>query len=84
MRRKADYRNAHLLKDIAMLSTILALLPKISSAVAALPEFAKLIRDAKAAMSEDDQAVLQSAYDLAIAGSDQAHADLQALVAARI
>lgn len=66
-----------------MLATILALLPKVTSVVAALPEFAKLIADVKDTLSEDDQAVLQNAYDLAMQGSDAANAELAALVAAR-
>lgn len=66
-----------------MLSTILALLPKVGPVVAALPEFANLVHDVFQTLNEDDQAVLQGAYELAIAGSDEAHAELQALVAAR-
>lgn len=66
-----------------MLTTILALLPKVTSVVAALPEFAKLISDVKGTLSEDDQAVLQNAYELAMQGSDAANAELEALIAAR-
>lgn len=66
-----------------MLATILALLPKVTSVVAALPEFAKLIADVKGTLSEDDQAVLQNAYELAMQGSDAANAELEALIAAR-
>lgn len=66
-----------------MLSTILALLPKVTSVVAALPEFAKLIAQVKDTLSEDDQAVLQNAYELAKQGSDAANAELEALVAAK-
>lgn len=65
-----------------MLTELLALLPRVSSAVAALPEFVAVIRKAKAAMSEKDQKTLQTAYDLARAGSDEANAELEALVAA--
>lgn len=66
-----------------MLDTILNLLPKVGTVVAALPEFAKLIVDTKASLTEEDQAVLQNAYELAKQGSNEAHAELQALVAAR-
>ena len=65
-----------------MLTTILNLLPKIGSAVAALPEFLKLVNDVKATLSETDQAKLQSAYELAKQDSDAAHDELAALVAA--
>ncbi len=64
-----------------MLSTILALLPKVGPVVAAIPEFKALIDQAKTVLSSDDQAVLQSAYELAKQRSNEAHADLQALVA---
>lgn len=66
-----------------MLTELLALLPKVSSAVAALPEFVAVITKAKEAMTEDDQVTLQNAYELAIQGSDAANAELAALVAAR-
>lgn len=66
-----------------MLTTILALLPKVTSVVAALPEFAKLIAQVKDTLSEKDQEVLQNAYELAKQGSDAANAELEALVAER-
>lgn len=66
-----------------MLTTILELLPKVTAAVAALPEFARHIKAVKDTLSEDDQATLQTAYELAKQGSDEAFAELDALVAAR-
>lgn len=66
-----------------MLATLLALLPKVGSVVAALPEFAALVAGVIDTLGEDDAQTLKDAYTLAIDGSDQAHADLQALVAAR-
>lgn len=63
-----------------MLTTILALLPKVGPVVAALPQFKALVDQIKDTLSSDDQATLQSAYALAMKRSDQAHADLQALV----
>jgi hypothetical protein len=66
-----------------MLNTILALLPKVTAAVAALPEFVAHIKAIKATLSEDDQTVLQNAYELAKQGSDAANAELEALVAAK-
>lgn len=64
-----------------MLTELLNLLPKVTAAVAALPEFVAVIAKAKEAMTEDDQAVLQNAHELAIQGSDAANAELVALVA---
>lgn len=66
-----------------MLGTLLALLPKVPAVVAALPEFAALVGDVIKTLKGDDQEVAKRAYALAIDGSDQAHADLQALVAAK-
>lgn len=66
-----------------MLANLLALLPKVGSVVAALPEFAALVADVVRTLDTEDQATLKDAYALAIDGSDQAHSDLQALVAAQ-
>jgi hypothetical protein len=65
-----------------MFETLLALLPKIPAVVASLPEFLNLFNSVKSTLSETDQATLQTAYELAQDGSDDAHAELQALVAA--
>lgn len=64
-----------------MLATILALLPKVPTALASLPEFKNLIDGLLGDMKEKDQDVLKRAYALKRDGSDAAHADLQALVA---
>lgn len=66
-----------------MLATLLALLPKVGSVVAALPEFAALVANVVDTLDGDDQATLKDAYALAIQESDEAHAELQALVAAK-
>lgn len=66
-----------------MLTTILALLPKVGPAVAALPQFKALVDQIKDTLSSDDQEVLQDAYELAKKNSDDAHTDLQRLVAER-
>lgn len=67
-----------------MLATLLALLPKVGSVVAALPEFAALVESVIDTLDADDQATLKDAYALAIQQSDRAHAELQALVASRV
>ncbi len=67
-----------------MLSIILALLPKVGSAVAALPEFARLIHSVKDTLGSNDQQILQNAYQLALVDSVEAHNDLQALVAQHV
>ncbi len=67
-----------------MLSIILALLPKVPSIVASLPEFLALIEHAKSTLSETDQAKLQAAYTLAMQDSDEAHDELAALVASHL
>lgn len=64
-----------------MLSIILALLTKVPAVVAVLPEFLALINHAKDTMNETDQAKLQTAYELAMQDSDDAHDELAALVA---
>lgn len=64
-----------------MFETLLALLPKVGSVVLALPEFLNLLNQAKATMTESDQATLQAAYALAMTGSDDANAELAALIA---
>ena len=56
-----------------MLTTILAL----------LPQFKALVDQIKDTLSSDDQEVLQDAYELAKKNSDDAHTDLQRLVAER-
>lgn len=64
-----------------MLPILLALLPKVGPAVAALPEFLALINQVKTTLSSNDQATLQMAYELAKTRSDDAHRELQELVA---
>lgn len=64
-----------------MLQTLLNLLPVVGPVVAALPQFLDLIEQAKSVLSDDDAATLEEAYALARKNSDQAHAELQALVA---
>lgn len=67
-----------------MFTTVLALLPKVGPLVAALPEFRRLIEEITATLGDKrDQAELQRAYELALSDADDAHADLQALVASR-
>lgn len=66
-----------------MLSTILTLLPKVTSVVASLPEFVAVIKAAAGQLHEDDQVVLKNALALAQAGSDEANAELAALIASR-
>lgn len=64
------------------LSTILALLPKLAPAVAALPEFKRLFDQLVATFdSEADQAELRAAYELAIDDAEDAHGKLAAIVA---
>lgn len=66
------------------IATLLAALPAIGPVVAALPEFKRLFDEIMAtAIEPRDQDELKKAYALAIQDSDQAHADLQALVASR-
>jgi hypothetical protein len=60
---------------------ILSLLPKVGPVIAALPEFQSLIEQVKSTLSGNDQATLQKAYELARQHSDDAHTDLQNLVA---
>lgn len=64
-----------------MLKTLLNLLPVVGPVVANLPEFLELIEQAKAVLSDDDADTLEKAYALARQNSDDAHADLQKLVA---
>lgn len=63
-----------------MLSVILALLPKVGPVIASLPEFANLVSRIGSTLSSTDQQTLQAAYELAKRDSNEAHADLQALV----
>ena len=65
-----------------MLADLLALLPKVGAVVARLPEFASLVDTVLKTLPSDSQDDLKAAYALAIEGSDEAHAELQALVAA--
>lgn len=67
-----------------MFETILALLPKITSAMASLPEFIQLVEDVGNTLGMDDQEALQDALELAQEGSDQANAELAALIAERL
>lgn len=55
----------------------------LATLLAQLPEFAHLVQDVLKTLHGDDQATLKDAYALAIQESDQAHAELQALVAAK-
>jgi len=67
-----------------MLDTLLNLLPKVGSAVLMLPEFVALVKSVGATLSTGDQATLKTAYALAIEDSDEANADLAALIAERL
>lgn len=67
-----------------MFAALLGLLPKVPAVIAALPEFAGLVDRVKSTLGSDDQQTLQDAYELAKSDSDQAHADLQALVAEKL
>lgn len=66
-----------------MLDVLLKLLPAVGPAIAGLPEFLALVERAKETLSSDDADELERAYALARQDSDAAHAELQALVAAR-
>lgn len=67
-----------------MLETILTLLPKVTSAVAALPEFVKVVKAASASLSDHDQSTVKSALALAQEGSDTANQELADLIASRL
>ena len=64
------------------LQTILALLPKVGPIIAAAPEFRTLINELVDTLASDrDQEELRSAYEHAISGADEAHEQLQMIVA---
>lgn len=64
------------------LTTILRLLPKVGPIIAAAPEFKKLVEELIATLTtEREQAELQYAYELAISNAEEAHNQLQAIVA---
>lgn len=64
-----------------MLKTLLNLLPVVGPVVANLPEFLELVEQAKTMVSDDEAETLEKAYALAREKSDDAHVDLQQLVA---
>lgn len=63
------------------LTDVLKLLPAVGPVVAALPEFKKIYDGIVGTFSSDtDQQTLKDAYETAISGAADAHADLQDLV----
>ena len=64
------------------LQNILALLPKVGPIIAAAPEFKKLVDEIVSTLtSKREQAELQQAYELAIDNAEEAHRQLQEIVA---
>lgn len=64
------------------IATLLGFLPVVGPVVAAMPEFAALWNEAAATFGPSDQKTLKRAYEAAISGADDAHSNLQAIVAA--
>ena len=67
------------------LATMLRLLPKVGPIIAAAPEFKKLVEELIATLTtEREQAELQHAYELAISSAEEAHNQLQVIVARNV
>lgn len=63
-----------------MLTAALNLLPLVSEALRALPEFRRLYEEIAAGLDEGDQQTLKAALELAFDRRDEAHQELQDLV----
>ena len=67
------------------LATMLRLLPKVGPIITAAPEFKKLVEELIATLTtEREQAELQHAYELAISSAEEAHNQLQVIVARNV
>jgi len=64
------------------LSSLLGLLPVVGPVIAAAPQFKALWDEAVSTFAHPaDQDTLKSAYDVAVSGADDAHQQLQELIA---